>query len=185
MARGHGHCGEILHSGPDRWSCGCQGERSNTMRNRNRARLAAILLTAVITAAASCQSEEERLDEELRNELRSIIETMEGQQREHGEVMKEHVERRNELPGKYNSTMSGLMLQQAQGTLERNQEKYESGRQEQMRVRIEETSGEELERTARELTVMADSAEMQRTVTERNISDTREKETIPPEQRMP
>lgn len=69
MARGHGHCGEIRYGGSNRWRCGCRGERSNTMKNLTRAKIAAMTMAAIMTVAAtSCHSEEERRDEELRNE---------------------------------------------------------------------------------------------------------------------
>ncbi len=151
------------------------------MRKHTRARLGTILMTA----ATSCRSEEERRDEELRNELRSATGTIEGKQREHIEVQKEYVELRNELNSKYNTSMSNMMTQAAPGEMERTSEKYEDGWQEEMGVRIGEASGEELERLTQALSVLADSADMKKTVKEYNIRDIKHRETTPPEQRMP
>lgn len=156
------------------------------MKNLMRATMAAMTMAAIMTVAAtSCQSEEERRDEELRNEQRSAIATIEGKQSEHVEVLNEYVELRNELNSNHNSMMSNTMAQAALREQERTRERYESGWQEEMRVRIDEASREELKRVALELSLLADSADSGKTIKEYNIRDIKHRETIPPEQRIP
>ena len=112
----------------------------------------AIMLMLLLTAAMpSCQSEADKQDEELREGLRSMIGGIEKEQQAHLKAQRELVELHEKLKLKKRAYQAMTPIEKAKAELERIEEAYANGWQDEMRGKIDEASGEELLRVALKL----------------------------------
>ncbi|MCY4588437.1 MAG: hypothetical protein OXB98_20625 [Bryobacterales bacterium] len=165
-----------------------QGESSGVMKRKTSElkRVKTILTTLLLTAAIpSRQSEQNRKDESMREVLRSAIGVIETARQESIAAQRENVEIHEKQPFKKSILATKTPLQAGREKLERIVKENGKGRQDTMRERIDETSGEERIMTALEPGRIGEKADSGKTRTETAVSRWKQRMAAPRQQRMP
>lgn len=153
---------------------------------RNAIRTAsAVLLTMLLTAAApSCESESDRKDEVLREELRNAIGVIERNQQDHLAVQREFVELHEKLNLKAFALGQPPPAVTERKKLERSEHEYASGWQDEIRGKIDNASGDELQRVLMELRLIGEKADMEKTFTASALNRLKRHQETPPSERL-
>ena len=145
----------------------------------------AIMLTMLLTASVpSCQSEADRKDEALREELRNAIVVIEKAQQDPLAVQREFVELHEKLKLKAFALGAKPPAERERENLERSEQEYASGWQDDIREKTDNASGEELQRVFLELRLIGEKADMGKTFTASALESLKRRQATPPSERL-
>ena len=154
---------------------------TTTALKRANAIMLMLLLTAIMP---SCESEQDRKDEAMREELRSAIGVIEKNQQAHLAVQREFVELHEKLKLKPFALGTKPPTEREREKLERSEQEYGNGWQDDMREKIDEASGEELKRVFLELRGIGERADMGKTFTASALRSLRQRQKTPAKDRL-